>query len=102
MEALPEGVQDELDDLDPRYLFVMEYLARKELDLHPPRVDLTHFQEQCIIFVSGQRHKLREEMRDGANLDDDAMSHRLDADPSEMDVSDRDLMNLAVKTKRRR
>ena len=79
----------------------MEYLARKELDLHPPRSELSYFQEQCIIFVSGQRHKLREEMRDGAGLDDEGMAHRLEADPSEMDVSDRELTNLAAKAKRR-
>ena len=79
----------------------MEYLARKELDLHPPREELSYHQEQCIMFVAGRRHKLREEMREGADLDDEAMEFRSEADPSEMDVSDRDLLTLAAQRRRR-
>lgn len=94
---LSEGEKDDLDDLDPRYLFVTEYLARKELDLHPPRSELTYHQEQCIMFVAGMRHKLRDEMEEGADLDDDATTFRTEAAPEEMDVSDSRLLNLAAR-----
>jgi hypothetical protein len=97
IEALPEGVQEELFDLDPRYLFVMEYLARKELDLHPSRSELTWHQEQCILFVAGQRHKIREEMREGNDLDDESMQFRDEAAPDEMSMSDKDLLSVVRK-----
>ena len=79
----------------------MEYLARKELDIHPSRDELSYYQEQCILYISGQRHKIRTEMKDGGDLDDEETQFRLEADPGEMDVSDRELLNLAAATKRR-
>ena len=83
-------------------MFVMDYLARKELDLHPPRSELSHYQEQCILFVAGQRYKIRDEMKDTGDLDDEALEFRMAADPEEMEVSDRDLLAIGSgKAKRR-
>lgn len=100
-DAEPAAVQEDLDDLDPRYLWVMEYLARHELGIAPPRDELTWWQEQAIMLVASKRQSLRDEMRDGGELDDDEMSFREAADPGEMDMSDSDLLSLAAQRKRR-
>ena len=100
-EALPDAVREDLDDVDPRYLWVMEYLARHELGIAPPRDEITWWQEQAIMLVSSRRHSLRDEMNDGGELDDDEMSFREMADPGEMDVSDSELLQLAAKRRRR-
>ena len=79
----------------------MDYLARKEVDLHPPRSELTFHEEQCIVFVAGHRHKIRDEMRDSGAQDYESREFRTDADPEEMEVSDSDLLNLAAKKRGR-
>ena len=80
----------------------MEYLSRREVGLEKTRDELSWFQEQAILFVAGQRQKIREEMREGGDLDDDDMAFRAEADPDEMDVSDGDLLSLVAARKRKR
>ncbi|MDP6739687.1 MAG: hypothetical protein QF404_06690 [Planctomycetota bacterium] len=76
----------------------MEYLARREVGLEPSRDELSWYQEQLILFVAGERHKIREELRGGVDPNDDEdVEFRMAASPEEMEVTDSDLLSIAAR-----
>ena len=81
--------------MDYRYLFAMDYLVRHELSLSLPREELTAYEEEVILFVSGGRHLARKEVDDYGEQTDANLAFREEAEPGEMSVTDRKLREIA-------
>ena len=85
---------EDLEDVDPRYLFAIDYLARYEIGLAPPREELTAYEEQVILFVASERHAQRREMKADAPTPE-RQAFEEEAEPEEVEMSDDELMAAA-------
>ena len=52
---MEEGERETLEDLEPMYLAAVEYLARKEVDLHPPADQVPGKLQEAIVLVNSER-----------------------------------------------
>jgi len=93
---LTDAERDELEDLDPRYLFAAEWLARQDIGLAIPKDDLTAYEERVILYVHAERQHLRQQRsEEGADDSPEGRQFREDAEPQELEVSDAELLRQA-------
>lgn len=92
-----------MEDLDLWYLFAAQYLARYEIGLAPHRDELSAIEEDVILFVSSERARQAGEKRKGSGPEtEDDHDWRDDAEPTEVEVSDNDLIKQAAVRQQRR